>query len=337
VPNKYLKIRKLSVVIKNTLLKMVALSIIAPMMYANPLDPLNSLVASPILNDTVVVQGPLVIGIVNDIYGKAVKNKKVMVYVNKRKVGTTTTNKYGVWSYMLNSGQSLQDGAYIVQAYVQIAAGNNVWTQATLFNVQALRTPMPVRSGNVNAANSAINFPYEGAYINTSTPTIVGSLVDSNFNVVVGETVNISINGVNIATVTSDSNGVFSYQVSAALSDGSYTVGAHCVQTNVDLATNDFIVDTVAPAAPVIVYPAASDTVTSSTVIVTGTTEPNATITTFMDGDTFGDVCYADEYGNWSNEYDDLANGSHSVTAQASDVAQNTGPVSAATVFTVSA
>lgn len=324
-------------VIKNTLLKMVALSMIAPMMYANPLDPLNSLVASPTLNDTVVVQGPLVIGIVNDIYGKAVKNKKVTVYVNKRKVGVVYTNKYGVWSYMLNSGQSLQDGVYIVQAYVQIGTGNNVWTQATLFNVQASRTPTPVRSGNVNAANSAINFPYEGAYINTSTPTVAGSLVDSNYNVVVGETVNISINGVNVATVTSDGNGVFSYQLSAALSDGSYTVGAHCVQTNVNLTTNNFVIDTVAPDAPVIGYPAANDTVTSSTVIVTGTTEPNATITTFMDGDTFGAVCYADGNGNWSNEYDGLANGAHSVTAQASDLAGNTGSVSAATDFTVSA
>ena len=46
-----------------------------------------------------------------------------------------------------------------------------------------------------------------------------------------------------------------------------------------------------------------------------------------MDGDTFGVVCYADQYGNWSNEYDGLANGSHSVTAQASDLAGNTADV----------
>ncbi len=325
-------------VIKNTLLRMMtALSMLTPMMYANPLDPLNSLVASPALNDTIVVQGPLVIGIVNDIYGKAVKNKRVVVYLNKRKVGVVYTNKYGVWSYILNSGQSLQDGTYIVQAYVQLAAGNNVWTQATLFNVQASRTPTPVRLGVVNAANSAINFPYEGAYINTSTPTIVGSLVDSNYNAVVGETVNISINSVNIATVTSDSNGVFSYQVSATLDDGNYTVGAHCVQSDVNLTTNDFVILTVPPAAPVVTFPSEYYVVDNSTVIVTGTTESYATITTFMDGDTFGVVCYADQYGNWSNEYDGLANGSHSVTAQASDLAGNTGPVSGATDFSVSA
>lgn len=324
-------------VIKNTLLKMAALSMIASMMHANPLDPHNSLVAAPTLNDTVVVQGPLVIGIVTDIYGKAVKNKQVAVYLNKRKVATTSTNKYGVWSYMLNSGQSLQDGTYIVQAYVQLAASNNVWTQATLFNVQALRTPVPTRSGNVNAANSGIDFPYEGACINTSTPVIVGALVDSNYNPVVGETVNISISGVNVANVTSDSNGVFSYQVGAALADGNYTVGAHCVQSNVNVTTNNFVIDTVAPDAPVITFPSENYVVNDSTVIVTGTTEPNATITTFMDGDIFGSVCYADGNGNWSNEYDGLANGAHSVTAQASDLAGNTGDISAAIDFTVSA
>ena len=109
------------------------------------------------------------------------------------------------------------------------------------------------------------------------------------------------------------------------------------MQSNVDLTTNDFIVDTVAPDAPVIVYPANGDTVTSSTVIITGTTESFATITTFVDGDTFGDVTYADEYGNWSIEYDGLSNGSHSVNAQATDLANNTSVVSATTSFTVSA
>lgn len=320
---------------KNIFSQIIAVSLLVSTLQAVQLDSLNSLVASPRLNDVIIVSGPVVIGLINDTNGKPVKNKVVSLYIDKRKVGIVSTNKYGVWSYTMNANQQLQNGVHLAEACVTLASGNIVWTQATMFFVDASRRPSGQRSGTVNVDNSSINFPF--GYVNTSTPTIVGSLLDSGFNPVVGQTVKVKINGIIIATVTSDSNGVFSYQVTSTLADGDYTVGVHCVQSNVDLTTNDFIVDTVAPAAPVIVYPANGDTVTSSTVIISGTTEPFATITTFVDGDTFGDITYADPYGNWSIEYDGLSNGSHLVNAQATDLANNTGPVSATTTFTVSA
>lgn len=297
----------------------------------------HSLIAAPNLADTIIVNGPLIIGIVNDVSGIGLKRKPVSLYIDRRKVATVPTNKYGVWSYMLNSGQALEDGPHLAQAYVSLGANNNIWTQASMFYVEAPCTLKQVRSGNVSAANSAINFPFDGAYINTSTPTIVGSLENASNNPVSGESVQVKINGVTVATVTSDSNGVFSYQLSNALSDGSYTVAAHCVQSNVDLTTNSFVVDTVAPAAPTITFPSEYYTDNSSTVIVTGTTEADATITVYMDDDTFGQICYADANGDWSIEYDGLANGSHTVSAQATDLAQNTGATSSVTNFTVSA
>jgi hypothetical protein len=322
-------------VTRNKILTIIALTSLASSIHATTVDYLHSLIAAPWLKDTVIVSGPIVIGFINDTTGKPLKKKQVVVYIDKRIAGIVQTNKYGVWSYMLNSGQLLSNGVHMVQAYVQTAAASNVWTQASLFYVDASRR---VRTnGPVSAANSSINFPYDGAYINTSTPTIVGSLVNATFYPVISETVHISINGVNIATVTSDSNGVFSYQVTNALSDGDYTVGAHCVQSDVDLATNGFTILTTPPPAPTITNPLQDDSEGSSTVIVAGTTEANATVTIFIDGDTFGDICYADEYGNWSNEYDGLPNGSHSVSAQATDVAENTGPVSDTITFTVSA
>jgi large repetitive protein len=320
---------------KKSLLSIIAVSSLS--MYAASVDYMSSLVAAPGLHDTIVVRGPVIIGIVNDAGKKPLKNKAVSIYVDKRKVAVVPTNKYGVWSYTLNQAQYLQNSAHMVEACVALTSSNSVWTQAGIFTVNATRITQGTRSGNVNAANSAINFPSDSSYINTSTPTIVGTVVDSNFNPVAGESVQIKISGVIVATVTSNSDGVFSYQVANALSDGTYTVGAHCVQSNVDLATNSFVILTTAPAAPVILDPAQNATVANSTVIVDGTTEAYATITTFLDGDTFGDISYADENGNWSIEYDGLANGAHSVTAQATDLANNLGPVSAATNFTVSA
>jgi hypothetical protein len=318
---------------KNAFSKAVALSVIASAVQAASLDHLHSFVAAPRLTDIIIVRGPVIIGIINDLNGP-VKKKKVAVYVDKRVVGFVSTNKYGVWSYTLNAAQQLEDGAHLVEACVTLASGNVAWTQAAMFNVNALRTRADHRSGNVSVTNSAINFPF--GYVNTSTPIIVGSLLNSGFNPVVGETVQVQINGVTVGTVTSDSNGVFSYQVTTALSDGDYTVGAHCVQSNVDVTPNDFTISTVAPAAPVIITPENGDIVTTSDVTVSGTTEPNATVTTFLDGNAFGDINYADDSGNWSIDYT-LDNGSHSVTAQATDLANNTGPVSAATNFTVSA
>ena len=311
--------------------------LVASPLWSTTVDHMNSLIAAPALAGTIIVSGPLIIGIVNDVTGSGLKKKSVSLYIDRRKVATVPTNKYGVWSYMLNSGQDLEDGVHLAQAYVSLGANNNVWTQASMFYIDSPCERRQVRSGNVNAANSAIDFPFDGAYINTSTPTIVGSLEDANNNPVTGESVQIKINGVTVATVTSDSNGVFSYQLSSALDDGSYTVAAHCVQSNVNLTTNGFVVDTTPPAAPVITFPSEDYTDNSSTVIVTGTTEADATITVFMDDDTFGEICYADDSGNWSIEYDGLANGSHTVSAQATDLAQNAGSVSDVTTFTVSA
>lgn len=301
------------------------------------LDPIHSFIVAPHMAETLNISEPVIIGIITDAYQRPVKNKPVTVFIDLVPMAITSTNKHGVWSCVAKGAQALQNGAHVVQACVTFAPHTMAWTQANLFYVKALSTAPLHRSGNVNGLYSVINFPYEGAYINGTTPVIVGSLVNANQRAVSGETVNVKVNGVTLGNATSDNNGVFSYQVINVLSDGDYTVGAHCVQSNVDLSENDFTVDTAPPAAPVITFPTQNGTATSSTVIVTGTTEAEAMITTFMDGDTFGVICYADENGNWSNEYDGLANGAHSVTAQATDFAQNNGPVSAATSFTVSA
>jgi large repetitive protein len=316
---------------------MMAHALCASSLVAVTIDHQNSLVVTPGVADTIIVDGPLIIGFVNDGAGRGIKHKPVSLYIDRRKVATVPTNKYGVWSYMLNSGQTLDNGAHLAQAYISIAENNHIWTQASMFYVDAACTRKHVRSGNVNAANSAINFPFDGAYTNTSTPTVVGSLENATNSPVSGESVQVKINGVTVATVTSDSNGVFSYQLSNALSDGNYTVDAHCVQSNVNLTTNNFTVDTTPPAAPIITFPSEYYTDNSSTVIVTGTTEANATITVFMDDDTFGEICYADENGDWSIEYDGLANGDHTVSAQATDLAENNGLVSDIITFSVSA
>lgn len=298
-------------------------------------DTINSLIVTPRAESSVATHTPVIAGIMRNNQHKPIKNKPVTIFVDNRKVATVPTNKYGVFSYKLVNAQALDDGCHLVQACVAQSPTNISWGKGSIFQVQA-RTSNTTKSGNVSAANSSISFPFDGSYINATTPTVIGSLLDSNFSPVAGETVQVKIDSTTVGSPTSDSNGIFSYGLATPLTESSHTVDAHCVQSSVNLTTNNFTIDVTPPAAPTMSAPTENQTVTNSLVTVSGTTEAFASITTYMDGSIYGDMSYADGSGNWSLEYD-LVNGAHSVTAEASDLANNTGSVSAARNFTVNA
>lgn len=318
---------------KNIALKLALALVCITNIPAHAIDILNSLIVAPRPGATVATATPVVAGVMRNDNHKPIKNKPVAIYIDGRLVATVPTNKYGVWSYALSNGQALADGCHCIQASVAQSPTNVSWVKGTVFGVHVTRVPH--KSGNVSAANSIINFPFDGGYINDTTPTVIGTLLDASYQPVSGETVTVKIDSSTVGSPVSDSNGVFSYGLSSALSEASHAVDAHCVQSSVDLTTNTFTVDVTAPAAPTISAPTQNSTVTSNPVVVSGTTESGATITTFMDGDIYGDISYADGSGNWSIEYE-LSNGAHSVTAQASDLANNTSSVSGARSFTVS-
>lgn len=320
---------------KNKVLTLVVACLSASHVQA-AIDNSSSLIVAPRSGAVVGTSRPVIAGVVRNANQNPVKNKPVTIYVDNRIVATVPTNKHGVWSYALSNAQELADGCHCVQACVAQTPLVVSWLKGALFVVDATRASQALRSGTVSAANSTINFPPDGAYVNTTTPIIVGTLLDSSFQPVDGETVQVKIDSTTVGSPVSDSNGVFSYQLMSALTENTHVVDAHCVQSSVDLATNSFVVDVTPPAAPAIDAPTQNSTVTSNPVVVSGTTEPLATITTFMDGDTYGDITYADASGNWSNEYS-LSNATHSFTAQATDLAGNQGSVSSARTFSVNA
>lgn len=299
----------------------------------------HSLIIAPRVGSTITRGQPIIIGIMNDAKKKPLKNNVVTIYANPHGVthqlGSVVTNKLGVWSYRPNNNQTFVDGQHYIQASVQPPGSALLWAQGTLFTVQLSDKLSFYKFGNVSAANSSIDFPFDGSDINTPTPTIVGCLLDAHNHPVSGETVDLSVDGSSVGTATSDSNGVFSFGLSSVLVDGSHTVAAHCVQSAVDLTSISFTIDTVAPAAPVITAPSNGSTVTTNTFTVTGTSESYATITTYLDSDPYGEVCYADTIGAWSIDYT-ADNGAHTIAAQAADLAENEGPVSSTINFTVS-
>lgn len=187
--------------------------------------------------------------------------------------------------------------------------------------------------GAVNSTNSTIDFPHDQAYINTNHPTIIGTLRDDNGNPVTDETVQILIDGNSIGSATSDENGIYRFFVSTALIDGQYALSIMCVESQAIIESNRFVIDTTAPSI-IIAYPQDGQTITTSSVLFSGTTEENAMVMIFIDGDAFGNICYADENGNWSIEYE-LENGNHSIAVQATDIAGNQGYMSDVINFSV--
>jgi 3-deoxy-D-arabino-heptulosonate 7-phosphate (DAHP) synthase len=123
------------------------------------------------------------------------------------------------------------------------------------------------------------------------------------------------------------------------LSDGAHTlqVRARDAAGNVDAspASYSWTVDTVAPVAPVVASPAPNSTVDTLTPVITGSAEPNSTVTVIIDGTEVGTV-RADASGNWSyTPTTPLTPGPHEVQVRATDEAGNSSSTSAPSTFTV--
>jgi hypothetical protein len=124
----------------------------------------------------------------------------------------------------------------------------------------------------------------------------------------------------------------------SALGDGSHTLQARAVHDGLsDPAPQAFtwIVDTVAPAAPVLSAPVDGSFTNHNEPTVSGTAEPGSTVTIYVDGVAVG-TTVADGSGNYSLTLSSpLSDGPHSVKATATDASNNVSGYSAADPFTV--
>src|SRR6185312_5287638 len=146
-----------------------------------------------------------------------------------------------------------------------------------------------------------------------------------------------------LGSVTADGSGNWSY-TTAALANGAHSLTA----TATDVAGNtsaasgalSVTIDATAPVVPSITaFSTDSGTVgdgitNDNTLTLTGSAEANATVKVY-DGVTLLGSVTADGSGNWSYTTAALANGAHSLTATATDVAGNTSAASAALTVTI--
>jgi gliding motility-associated-like protein len=222
---------------------------------------------------------------------------------------TTTADTNGNWSVTVPNGDALADGTYTVSATATDAAGNT----------------SPVGTGTLVVDTTAPAAPVVTSQTtNDTTPTVAGT-AEAN------STVSVVINGITYTT-TANGSGVWSVDVPTALADGTYTVSATATDVagnTSPVGTGTLVVDTTAPAAPVVTSQVTSDT----TPTVSGTAEAGSTVAVTINGVTY--TTAADTNGNWSvtvPNVDELADGTYTVSARATDAAGNTSPVGTGTL-----
>ncbi len=151
-----------------------------------------------------------------------------------------TATAGGTWSF--TPTVPLADGPHAVRATATDAAGNvSVSSNTNSFTVDTIPPPAPV-----------VVTPANGSVTSDNTPTYSGTAEP-------GVTVTVIVDGVSVGTTTATAGGTWSFTPAAPLADGPHTVKATAMDvagnTSADSNTNSFIVDTVAPAAPVVSTP----------------------------------------------------------------------------------
>ncbi|WP_106604257.1 Ig-like domain-containing protein, partial [Chitinophaga ginsengisoli] len=243
------------------------------------------------------------------VTGATDPNSIVTIYKDGVSVGTVTANASGNYTYTFSP--ALPDATYSITATASDAIGNTSAQSSPLsITIDATAPNAPVITTNKLITNN-------------NTPTITGT-AEAN------STVTIYKGGVAVATTTANASGSFSYTFSPALADNVYAVTATAKDAagNVSSQSNvlNITIDTQAPPAPVV--SAVATPANDNTPTVTGTAEPNSTVTIYHDGALAGTTT-ANASGNYTYTFtSSLADGLRGITATATDAAGNTGPQS---------
>ncbi|WP_434386353.1 adventurous gliding motility protein AgmC [Melittangium boletus] len=258
------------------------------------------------------------------ISGTAEANSTVTVYIDGAAQPTTVTaDASGNWTF--TPAADLTQGSHTVKVTARDAAGNvSVDSNTNTFIIDSIPPPAPV-----------VVAPANGSYVTTTLRPVITGTAEANSRVTV------YIDGVaQPTTVTADASGNWTFTPAADLTQGSHAVKATsrdaAGNVSVDSNTNTFIIDTIAPTAPVVVAPANGSYATTPRPVITGTGEPGSTVTVYIDGVAQPDPVMVDASGNWSyTPQTDLSQGSHTVSASATDAAGNPSPASNTNTFIV--
>ncbi|MCE0813785.1 BapA/Bap/LapF family large adhesin [Buttiauxella sp. S04-F03] len=279
------------------------------------------------LAPTVLVPGDTVVS------GTAEAGSTVIIRNSTTELGRGIADADGKWAITLSPAQL--PGTALV-AIAQDVAGNQ--SPSANFNATlSLALQPPTIDHVVDNVGTVSGDIANGKTTDDTTPTLSGS------NAASLATVHIFVDGTEVATVIADPLGAWSYQIPAALAQGSHTFAVSqtfAAQTSNLSPAFTVIVDTAAPTIPVIT------TVTDDVAPITGTVnsgqatnDPRPTITgtgevgstiTILDNGTPIGTAVVGTGGTWTfTPTTDLDQGLHPITITSTDAAGNVSAPSA--------
>jgi|GEM_PF-1926148 len=233
-----------------------------------------------------------------------------------------TTSGAGAWTCTPASG--LAEATYVISARATDRAGNTGPASTTVtFTVKTTPPPAPVISG-----------PPNNSFTTNNRPTISGT-AEPFSTVTVKES-----NGNTICSGTTTVGGTWSCTPASALPDATYVITARATDraNNTGPASNavTFTVKANSPPAPVISAPLNNSVSANNRPTISGSAEPFSTVT--VRNGSGAVVCsgVTSSSGAWScTPTTALADGLYTITAQATDRANNVSPSSTAVTFRV--
>jgi hypothetical protein len=241
----------------------------------------------------------------------------------------TNANSSGVWSYTL---ATLDDGDYAITAMAVDAAGNESGFSSGY---------------NITIDTATPNAPsITGITDDTGRDNADGITSDQNLIIngtsEVNAFIDVYIGGALVGSTTADGGGDWNFDHSSTtLAAGSKTLTARATDNagNISVVSADYavVVDITAPNAPVVTSIlddtglSASDGITTDqTLTVNGISEPNALVDINIDG-TYISTVLSTGTGSWTYDHSStpLSEGSHTISATATDVAGNVSSTSA--------
>lgn len=261
----------------------------------------------------------------------------ITLYNNGTEIGTTRVDTSGNWRF--TPAQPLAEGQNNVTFTATATNGNGTSGESQPFAIiiDTTAPDAPAIGQVVDDVESGTGPLVSGQPTNDPQPTLSGTAEP-------GATITVYDGTTALGTVQAGTNGVWSFTPTAPLASGAHplTVTATDSAGNSSAPSSVFnlVVDTLAPAAPVIVSvtddiapgtgPLTSGQATNDTQpTFSGTAEAGATVTLYSNGIAIGSV-RASNAGNWTlTPAQPLGDGSHLITATATDAAGNSSPLSA--------
>ncbi|MFP4979238.1 S-layer homology domain-containing protein, partial [Paenibacillus sp. CN-4] len=167
--------------------------------------------------------------------------------------------------------------------------------------------------------------PASSAVVTVNVPVITGRTLP-------GTPVTIYVDGRPIGSVITSADGTWSLTPSVPLAEGEHELkiwaGPAAGSGQTAEVSAKFVVDTVAPAAPVITKPGDGTGSGTGNLSLEGTAEAGSSVTVYVNGQAAG-TAFADMQGKWSLQLSVQSLGDYVITATASDTANHVSEASA--------